>query len=484
MSLQFTILSDDEVEIDSPDEDENEENDIVTSNELQTKKPNKLKKEVKKTKLFSFEFDTGEIQRHRINENDNSSDEEEEINEEINNVPIDNVRIMPYSEERAERAAIKAQKKLNSNPTTDTINELEQKAEASYFDSVIDTTLEPNNIANKILLFSELNLSRPLLRAIQSIGYVSPTPIQSKVIPMAMSGRDICASAITGSGKTAAFLLPILERLIYRPKDNSAIHVLVITPTRELATQIYSVLEKLSQYTDITYCLISGGKKDVKSQEVTLRNRPDIVICTPGRMLDHLRNSQSITIDELDVLVLDEVDRLLDMGFQVEVEELIKHCPQNRQTLLFSATMTPKIEDLIKLSLRKPIRIKTADSTTSFAPRLIQEFVKVRNEEEVEAMLCALICRSFKKKTILFYEMKKDAHRFSMILTLMNIKVAELHGDLHQTQRYESLERFRRGDADVLVATDVAARGLDIPGVQTVINAEMPRNASTYVHRV
>jgi ATP-dependent RNA helicase DDX27 len=202
-------------------------------------------------------------------------------------------------------------------------------------------------------MFSELSLSRPLLRAVEAMGYITPTPIQSAVIPLAMAGRDVCASAVTGSGKTAAFSLPFLERLLLRRNDVAKIRVFVVSPTRELATQTYQVLQKLTQFTDITSALICGGKKDVKSQEATLRLRPDVVICTPGRLIDHLRNSRSVNIDDLDVLVLDEVDRLLDLGFQEEVEELVKHCPTTRQTLLFSATMTPKVEDLVKLSLHR-----------------------------------------------------------------------------------------------------------------------------------
>lgn len=239
--------------------------------------------------------------------------------------------------------------------------------EAAYFDSVVDSTKGGAGIS----MFSQLNLSRSFLRAIEAMGYTAPTPIQAQVIPFALAGRDICASAVTGSGKTAAFVLPFLERLLHRSKSEANIHVLVITPTRELATQIHSVLQELAQFTDITCALILGGKKDTKSQEAVLRNRPgavvaiacehlliacyslDVVICTPGRMLDHLRNSHSVSIDNLAVLVLDEVDRLLDLGFQAEVEELVKFCPESRQTMLFSATMTPKVEDLAKLSLKR-----------------------------------------------------------------------------------------------------------------------------------
>eukprot|EP01036_Dinobryon_divergens_P031437 gene31437-40834_t len=244
-------------------------------------------------------------------------------------------------------------------------------------------------------------------------------------------------------------------------------------------------MQKLAQFSTITGCLICGGKKDIKLQET--------VICTPGRILDHLRNSHSVTLDDLDVLVLDEVDKLLDMGFQEEVEELVRHCPLSRQTMLFSATMTAKVEDLAKLSLKRPIRVKTAAPEMSrsaeggegggkvgeFAPRLVQEFIKVRKQDEVEAILASLICRSFGNKTIVFYETKKDAHRFCKVLQLLGKKVSELHGDIAQAARYAALQAFRDGLVDVMVAT-----GLDIPGVQTVINSEMPRNTSTYVHRV
>lgn len=489
----FTILSDEEVEAEEDSEQEEEEEVKVSSSSK------KSKDQKHKKKAFAIDFDNGDLYNRVYNddnENTDSSEEDDEDDEgedeDEDDVAEDNVRAMPRAEERAARAIFKAEANISSqkaklaaeasmNASDGYVdNGMDAETEKVYFESIVD------DVDNDALMFTELNLSRPFLRAIEAIGYTSPTPIQAKVIPLAMAGRDICASAITGSGKTAAFVLPFLERLVYRPMDTAAIRVLIVTPTRELATQIYDVLTKLAQFTDITSCIICGGKKDLKSQEATLRNRPDVVVCTPGRIIDHLRNSHSVNIDDLDVLVLDEVDRLLDLGFQEEVEELVKFCPHTRQTMLFSATMTPKVEDLVKLSLKRPVRVKTSNgsSTVAFNERLIQEFVKVRNAEAAEAILVSLVLRNFRAKTIVFYEMKKDAHRFCAILQLLDVKVSELHGDIPQDKRYSALQRFRTGQSDVLVATDVAARGLDIPGVLTVINAEMPRNTSTYVHRV
>lgn len=408
---------------------------------------------------------------------------------------------------------------------------MRQREERAFFEEVVSATQRDASGTGdnaQVAMFSQLGLSRPFLRAIEAMGYVQPTPIQEKVLPYALAGRDICASAATGSGKTAAFALPFLERLLYRPKDISTIRVLVITPTRELATQIHSVVTQLAQFTDITCALICGGKKDVRSQEATLRQGPDIVICTPGRMLDHLRNGRGVNVDDLDVLVLDEADRLLELGFQEELEEVVKYCPTSRQTLLFSATMTATVQDLIKLSLRRPVRVKTeanpsasqsgASSSSAagagsgdaaskvavaYTPeRLVQEFVKLKHaagssaaQSEQEAILMSLLCHSgFRAtKTIVFCELKRSVRRLTVLLNLVMAQeegaearsaAVALHGDLSQPERNHALEAFRHGQATILVATDVAARGLDIPGVQTVINAEMPRQLATYIHRI
>ncbi|KAK4723074.1 hypothetical protein R3W88_013307 [Solanum pinnatisectum] len=333
--------------------------------------------------------------------------------------------------------------------------------------------------------FIELHISRPLLRACEALGYSKPTPIQAACIPLALTGRDICGSAITGSGKTAAFALPTLERLLYRPKNRPAIRVLILTPTRELAVQVHSMIGKLAQFMpDIRCCLVVGGLS-TKVQEAALRTMPDIVVATPGRMIDHLRNSMSVDLDDLAVLILDEADRLLELGFSAEIRELVRLCPKRRQTMLFSATMTEEVDELINLSLNKPLRL-SADPSTKRPATLTEEVVRIRRMREGnhEAVLLALCTKTFTSKVIVFSGTKLAAHRLKIIFGLLGFKAAELHGNLTQAQRLDALELFRRQEVDFLIATDVAARGLDIIGVQTVINFACPRDLTSYVHRV
>lgn len=365
---------------------------------------------------------------------------------------------------------------------------LEEQRKASQF---FDTTHEQQPHEDEIEVFTQLTLSRPLLRGVAAMGYVKPTKIQSSVIPMALAGRDICASAVTGSGKTASFLLPILERLLHRSPGR--IKALILTPTRELAAQCLGMMSTLAQFTKLTSTLIVGGSKNIQAQTAELRARPQVVVATPGRLLDHITNSAGITLDDVEFLVLDEADRLLDLGFQDEVNEIIKACPVNRQTLLFSATMNTKVDDLIKLSLKRPVRIRISDKDSKsamdleVAPRLEQEFVRVRSGNEGlnrEAMLLALLTRTFTSQTIVFFDTKAKAHRMMILCGLCGIKCAELHGNLTQAQRLEALEKFRLGDVDILLATDLAARGLDINRVEAVVNYEMPTNVETYIHRI
>jgi len=333
--------------------------------------------------------------------------------------------------------------------------------------------------------FYQMNISRPLMKAISALNYVHPTPIQAAAIPVALLGRDICGCAATGTGKTAAYMLPIIERLLYRPKGFTPItRVLVLVPTRELGVQVYQVTKQLVQFTTVEVGLSVGGL-ELKVQESILRKNPDIVIATPGRLLDHLQNTPSFSLTDLEVLVLDEADRMLDENFAEQMKEIINMCARTRQTMLFSATMTDAVNDLASVSLSKPVKI-FVDSNTDVAFNLRQEFVRLRQgkEQDRDATLAALVCRTFRDHTMIFVRTKADAHRVKILLGLFGLKVGELHGNLSQPQRLEALRQFKDEEIDLLIATDVAARGLDIRGVKAVINYVMPPTVEHYIHRV
>ncbi|XP_034350718.1 putative ATP-dependent RNA helicase DDX27 isoform X1 [Arvicanthis niloticus] len=337
---------------------------------------------------------------------------------------------------------------------------------------------------DKSLSFQDMNLSRPLLKAITAMGFKQPTPIQKACIPVGLLGKDICACAATGTGKTAAFALPVLERLIYKPRQAAVTRVLVLVPTRELGIQVHSVTKQLAQFCNITTCLAVGGL-DLKSQEAALRAAPDILIATPGRLIDHLHNCPSFHLSSIEVLILDEADRMLDEYFEEQMKEIIRMCSHHRQTMLFSATMTDEVKDLASVSLKNPVRI-FVNSNTDVAPFLRQEFIRIRpnREGDREAIVAALLMRTFTDHVMLFTQTKKQAHRMHILLGLLGLQVGELHGNLSQSQRLEALRRFKDEQIDILVATDVAARGLDIEGVKTVINFTMPNTIKHYVHRV
>lgn len=284
--------------------------------------------------------------------------------------------------------------------------------------------------------FSSMNLSRPLLRALSSLQFSTPTPIQARAVPLALLGRDILGSAVTGSGKTGAFMIPILERLTYRDrgKGGQACRVLVLCPTRELAVQCEAVGKALAEKggLDVRFALLVGGLS-LNAQAHTLRTLPDVLIATPGRLIDHLTNTPSFTLSALDVLVIDEADRMLEAGFTDELEEIIKACPRSRQTMLFSATMTDSVDELVKLSLDRPIRV-FVDPKRNTAQGLTQEFVRIRSDDSRSPSLLALCKRTVREKCIIFFRSKALAHQMRVVFGLCGLKAAELHGNLTQEQ--------------------------------------------------
>ncbi|KAL9625427.1 MAG: hypothetical protein Q9160_000490 [Pyrenula sp. 1 TL-2023] len=360
----------------------------------------------------------------------------------------------------------------------------EKQKQTAFFapDDNTDRTMQNEPLAGQS--FHDFSLSRPILKGIAAVGFSSPTPIQTKTIPVALLGKDVVGGAVTGSGKTAAFIIPILERLLYRPRKIPTSRVAILMPTRELAVQCFNVATKLAIFTDISFCRLVGGFS-LREQESILKKRPDVIIATPGRFIDHMRNSASFTIDTLEILILDEADRMLEDGFADELNEILSTIPKSRQTMLFSATMTDSVDKLIRLGLNRPVRL-LVDAKKQTVGTLTQEFVRLRpgKEEKRLAYLVLLCQKTYTNRVIVFFRQKKVAHRIRIVFGLLGLKAAELHGSMSQEQRLNSVESFRSGKVSFLLATDVASRGLDIKGVETVLNYEAPQNHEIYLHRV
>ena len=282
--------------------------------------------------------------------------------------------------------------------------------------------------------FQNMSLSRPILRGLAAVGFSEPTPIQSQTIPIALLGKDVVGGAVTGSGKTAAFIIPILERLLYRPKKVPTSRVAILMPTRELAVQCFNVARKLASFTDVTFCQLVGGFS-LREQENVLRSRPDVIIATPGRFIDHMRNSASFTVDTLEILILDEADRMLEDGFADELNEILTTIPKSRQTMLFSATMTDSVDKLIRVGLNRPVRLMV-DARKQTVGTLVQEFVRLRlgREDKRLGYLMYLCHNVYTERVIIFFRQKSEAHRVRIVFGLCGLKAAELHGSMSQEQ--------------------------------------------------
>ncbi|CAF3839226.1 unnamed protein product [Adineta steineri] len=493
-------IDDDDVDVpdlDGPDEDDDEE-EVISKPRAHKMAQATKGKSVDFNDQFQFLLDDPD-ERRMLKGKDNSDDylksrgELSNIDEKI--AELRNRRkkkTKSPSEEEEEKPSTdhledeSYEMELEQEPVADKMKTKESKKKKSLKNKQQDEFFEDSPAFSPDQVFSEMKISRPLLKALSAMGLHSPTPIQAATVPIALAGRDVCACAVTGSGKTIAFSLPILERLLYKPHQTApCTRVLVLAPTRELCVQIHQVFRQLTQFAhNITACLSTGGL-DLKSQEAALRLQPDVVIATPGRLIDHIHNSPTFTLQNIEILVLDEADRMLDEYYFEQMKEVINNCSRTRQTMLFSATMTDQIKDLIQVSLNRPIRL-FIDDNQSVAPYLRQEFIRVREHREGdrEAIVAALLTRTFHDRVIVFAQTKKQCHRMHVMLGLLGIKIGELHGDLNQTQRLDTLRRFKNEEIDILIATDLAARGLDIDNVKTVINFILPNTLKHYIHRV
>jgi len=326
--------------------------------------------------------------------------------------------------------------------------------------------------------FDDLPLDATLRRGVQEMGYSEPTPIQRGTIPHAVEGRDLIGTAQTGTGKTAAFLLPILERLLTRPRGR--IYALVLTPTRELALQAEGFLHRLGRHTRVRGAAVYGGVGMV-DQERALRGGAEIIVATPGRLLDHMERGY-VDFRSLEILVLDEGDRMLDMGFLPDVRRILNRLPRPRQTMLFSATMPPEVVRLSHEFLRDPHIIRE-DAPTVAAVGVTHHAISVAPERKTD-VLVALLKNSQMSSVLVFTRTKHRADRVARQLAHSGISVTVIHGNRSQPQRVRALEGFRQGRFRVLVATDIAARGVDVEGVSDVVNYDVPHEAETYVHRV
>ena len=326
--------------------------------------------------------------------------------------------------------------------------------------------------------FSGLPLHPSLLQAVKELGFTRATPIQADAIPPALEGRDLLACAMTGSGKTAAFLLPIVHRLIERPRGGT--RALVLSPTRELAAQIAQDLNELAVHTAITGAPVFGGV-GMGPQEHAFRTGVDIIVATPGRLLDHFRFPYA-KLDRLEYLVLDEADRMLDMGFLPDIRRVLKHLPVKRQTMFVSATMPPEIAQLTREILKDPVTINVNRQAT---PAIgITQAVYPIGREEKPALLLALLKRGEIKQALVFTRTKHRADRLAKFLVKHGIDADRIHGNRSQSQRTQALASFKSGALRILVATDIAARGIDVEALGHVLNFDVPEVPEDYIHRV
>ncbi|KAK2957078.1 putative ATP-dependent rRNA helicase RRP3 [Blattamonas nauphoetae] len=327
--------------------------------------------------------------------------------------------------------------------------------------------------------FAELGLSSDLCEICTKIKWDTPTQIQQESIPPALRGKDIVGLAQTGSGKTGAFALPILHNLIRSVHSYPA--AVIVAPTRELAYQIDEVLQKLGKVAGLKTVVVVGGM-DMNSQVVGLNRNPHIIVGTPGRLVDHLRSTKGFSISRVRYLVLDEADELLKPDFKESIDIIVQNCPSNRQTFLFSATMTNNVQKLLRVCTKDPVRVSVSDKYQA-VETLNQKMLLIPADQKLLTFV-TLIVQLEGQTMIVFTRTTVNTQRVSKVLSILGFSAEALYGTMDQPRRLEALNKFKRGDKKILVATDVASRGLDIPSVDCVINYDLPKTTKTYMHRV
>jgi ATP-dependent RNA helicase RhlE len=348
-----------------------------------------------------------------------------------------------------------------------------------------DTQLAPMENVAPAVRFEDFGLAPEILRALDDQGYIHPTPIQAEAIPIVLQGRDVMGAAQTGTGKTAGFSLPIIQLLLQHASASASparhpVRALILTPTRELADQVAENVKAYSRHTPLRSTVVFGGM-DMVPQTAALRAGVEIVIATPGRLLDHVQQ-KTLNLSQTQILVMDEADRMLDMGFLPDLQRIINLLPKQRQNLMFSATFSPEIKKLAASFLNNPVTIEVARSNAT-ADNVTQVIYKVEEEAKRDAVAHIIRERGL-KQVLVFSNTKIGASRLARHLEKEGVNATAIHGDKTQGERMQALEAFKQGTVEVLVATDVAARGLDIAELPCVINFDLPYNAEDYVHRI
>jgi ATP-dependent RNA helicase RhlE len=333
--------------------------------------------------------------------------------------------------------------------------------------------------------FSSIGLAEPILRAVAEKGYTTMSPIQAQAIPVVLAGRDVMGAAQTGTGKTAAFILPLLQRMLKHESASTSparhpVRALVILPTRELADQVAQQAALYGKYTQLRSAVVFGGM-DMKPQTIELKKGVEILVATPGRLLDHIE-AKNVALNQVEYVVLDEADRMLDIGFLPDLQRILSFLPKQRTTLLFSATFSPEIKRLASSYLQDPVLIETARPNET-ASTVEQHFYSVGDDDKRRALMQIVKARGI-TQAFVFVNSKLGCARLARSLERDGLRTNALHGDKSQDERLKALEAFKSGEVDLLICTDVAARGLDIKDVPAVFNFDIPFNAEDYVHRI